>query len=107
MTPTIKTIKAALAAATPGPWKHVFTDRFGRHICDEKNEVVISTNSGYGSTPKHENATLIANSPAWLAWLIGEVERRDEVIASMVARCGCTGEHGCDACAEARKEIKG
>ena len=68
-------IRAALAAATPGPWDATYdpSDRwtsitgqqYGEYVCPE----VATCEGGVGT-----DAHLIANAPTWLAELLAEVD---------------------------------
>jgi hypothetical protein len=65
----IEQIKQALEKATPGPW--VISP-------DKCINGLIDIHARYGLTAQTDhmdNAHLIANTPTWLRYLIGEVER--------------------------------
>lgn len=113
MTITTKQIRAALDAATPGPWEwHNNSRNSGISMLHHKPSptgshmiVMLCDNDGHRA-PDKDTSDLIANAPAWLAWCLEQIEARDEIIAGMVNRCGCDREGGCDACAEARKILE-
>lgn len=80
----IDEIKAALAAATPGPWSYDdFSDKefiiydhtyFNRHITE-----IVS--DGVESKEREEaNAHLIANAPEYITYLLAEVDRKNEAL---------------------------
>lgn len=75
-------IKAALAAATPGPWKfdreefNAGWDVYGLRAPDGR--WVFSAGSAFGrNIPKSADAALIANAPAWLAELVDRCEKAE------------------------------
>lgn len=76
-------LRSNLAAATPGPWEF---DSYCRvlapmaHLDDAEHygNIVAWVPAWHGDTackPHDDNAELIANAPADLAWLLAEVER--------------------------------
>ena len=84
-------IRAALAAATPGPWAR-WTDQDGTPhmrglimvgVADEvipAGEFMVTTREPDGASPVAEcyvtdDAELIAKAPTWLAELLAEVDR--------------------------------
>lgn len=67
MTNLIQEVRAALQAATPGPWKDN-----GNEVVSERNERV-----GIGGFLTEEDNNLAANSPAWLKQLIERVEEQE------------------------------
>lgn len=73
MSDRLEEIRAALAAATPGPWHET---GFGEIESDARDErgfprMVIYDEGGHTGA----DAKLIANAPVWLAELCDEVER--------------------------------
>lgn len=82
MSPTIEEIKAALDAATPGPWDSPWSEdagQWGEENVAFRAEGEIVCGVIYYDGPrlavKPEDAHLIANAPTWLAVLLAEVER--------------------------------
>lgn len=80
MSTDLSEIRAALAAATPGPWE---AEGRGVGQCGEPWGDVVSTRVDcmaycYGGTgsaiESPADAHLIANAPAWLAELVARVE---------------------------------
>ena len=75
----IAQIRARVEAATPGPWK-VQTDSDDdpdnywpwRVITDDETGVIVDFTGG--DIPPDEDAALIANAPADLAWLTRELD---------------------------------
>ena len=98
-------IRAALAAATPGPWHawdrgigyevHVGPDceglGWGESECRELN-------SEFRETFRESDAHLIANAPTWLAELLAEVDR-------LSARALPDPKGGCDNSVEKRTRL--
>jgi hypothetical protein len=108
----IKQIRAALAAATPGPWELVNTPERGQHITSGRG-VVISTNTGWKCFVDQNDVRVIASAPQWLAALCDEVERLEQMLKKFVDamegegciadQCGC---HLCEIVDEARKMLE-
>lgn len=84
----IEQIKQALAAATPGPWK----DAPDKVEVPNEHYREIRAGKGYHTSPftkdtgfsitgyiTPENARIMSHSPEWLRYLIGEVERLNQV----------------------------
>ena len=70
-------IRAALAAATPGPWAWLYPDQCCRDGYCIKSKADLDTCDGLTHAMKalHADVVLIANAPTWLAELLAEVER--------------------------------
>lgn len=74
--PTLESIEAALTAATPGPWEAstseaTMNDRNEWRICQEAPP---SRPSHLRAVMSSADAHLIANAPAWLAYLVQRVK---------------------------------
>jgi hypothetical protein len=126
----IKQIRAALAAATPGPWRHDPTKerREGASGCGSwpkrsegvfspDNMMTIAVTGPSDDKQSMADAHLIANAPTWLAALCDEIERRDALLrryedshAIGLRNRGVGGQMitgcNCDLCAEARKMLE-
>ena len=101
---TTKQIRAALDAATPG----AMTSARLQEIAD-----IPGGSWRMSSWHRRELLTEVCRlresekmRKAWLAWCLDQIERRNEIIAGMVNRCGCDREGGCDACDDARKLLE-
>ena len=70
-------IRAALAAATPGPWAWLYPDQCCRDGYCIKSKADLDTCDGVTHAMKalHADVVLIANTPTWLAELLAEVDR--------------------------------
>ena len=70
-------IRAALAAATPGPWAWLYPDQCCRDGYCIKSKADLDTCDGVTHAMKalHADVVLIANAPTWLAELLAEVDR--------------------------------
>ena len=70
-------IRAALAAATPGPWAWLYPDQCCRGGYCIKSEADLDTDDGvtHAVEALHADVVLIANTPTWLAELLAEVDR--------------------------------
>lgn len=73
MNDTIDTIKRALEAATQGVWWHFQTN--DSIVCDVTEPIHMRKNIADILSRNHADTQLIANSPTWLLYLLGEVER--------------------------------
>jgi hypothetical protein len=81
-TDRLREIRERLAKATPGPWKHqIWTTRGDCRRPDAALHVV----EGPPPSLRFEDAQLIANAPADLAFLLGEVSRLDAENAELRA----------------------
>ena len=81
-------IRAALAAATPGPWKEVCG--IAKHYVaslEGAEELGLSLQEMHPhdgrEVPAHANAVLIANAPTWLAALVAEIDQQGGGISRM------------------------
>ena len=70
-------IRAALAAATPGPWAWLYPDQCCRDGYCIKSKADLDTCDGVTHAMKalHADVVLIANTPTWLAELLAEVDQ--------------------------------
>lgn len=95
----IAAIKARLEAATPGPWEF---DSYCRvlapmeHLDDDEHygNIVAWVPAWHGDTackPHDDNADLIANAPADIAYLLSELEAERAALADSRERA--QGEH--------------
>ncbi len=91
MTPLVKQVRAALADATPGPWKFDGYERLRSKQGLQDGSADIA--HFYHSNTQCENAHLIANSPTWLAELCDRVERLEHVM-KIIADSGDGSSHG-------------
>lgn len=66
-------IRAALAAATPGPWQVYESMQADTFIYGPRG--ILRDDIIAGPTYNRENAHMIANAPTWLAELLAEVDR--------------------------------
>ena len=66
-------IRAALAAATPGPWQVYESMQADTFVYGPRG--ILRDDIIAGPTYSRENAHLIANAPTWLAELLAEVDR--------------------------------
>ena len=92
-------IRAALAAATPGPWAWLYPDQCCRDGYCIKSKADLDTCDGVTHAMKalHADVVLIANAPTWLAELLAEVERltaRAEAAEQAVQRVREFAEQG-------------
>lgn len=69
-------IRAALAAATPGPWQVYESMQADTFVYGPRG--ILRDDIIAGPTYNRENAHLIANAPTWLAELLAEVDRLRE-----------------------------
>ena len=88
-------IRAALAAATPGPWAWLYPDQCCRDGYCIKSKADLDTCDGVTHAMKalHADVVLIANTPTWLAELLAEVDRltaRAEAAEQAVQRTPAT-----------------
>ena len=88
-------IRAALAAARPGPWAWLYPDQCCRDGYCIKSKADLDTCDGVTHAMKalHADVVLIANAPTWLAELLAEVERltaRAEAAEQAVQRTPAT-----------------
>lgn len=84
MTARHKAIRAALAAATPGPW-HAWDRGIGHEVhvgpdCAVEPARCYELNGQFRETFAGADARLIANAPTWLAELLAEVEAADQAV---------------------------
>ena len=79
-------IRAALAAATPGPWAWLYPDQCCRDGYCIKSKADLDTCDGVTHAMKalHADVVLIANAPTWLAELLAEVDRLTRWKAEMI-----------------------
>ena len=70
-------IRAALAAATPGPWAWLYPDQCCRDGYCIKSKADLDTCDGVTHAMKalHADVVLIANAPTYIADLLAEVDR--------------------------------
>ena len=92
-------IRAALAAATPGPWAWLYPDQCCRDGYCIKSKADLDTCDGVTHAMKalHADVVLIANAPTWLAELLAEVDRlaaRAEATEQAVQRVREFAEQG-------------
>ena len=93
-------IRARLAAATPGPWKHTPGVAFKHyvHSLDEREEFGFSLQVMHWrdgeSCRAEENAELIAHVPEYLAYLLGENERLRELLTEIATSTAGDDEPG-------------
>ena len=84
-------IRAALAAATPGPWQVYESMQADTFVYGPRG--ILRDDIIAGPTYSRENAHLIANAPTWLAELLAEVDRlaaRAEAAEQAVQRTPAT-----------------
>ena len=104
-------IRAALDAATPGPWTTGDLGapyHLGHYAVIGGGRVVAGLNSNF---PPEANASLIAAAPGWLRELLDRQERMAALlwkaysVGSWCPGCGRTEEHtpGCDLAAVLRE----
>lgn len=90
MTNLIQEVKAALQAATPGPWREhhpdAVSDKKGQWIC-QLYETDTDTDEPVEFDNQQGNVHLIANAPTWLQQLIDHIEvverQRDEAVKAL------------------------
>lgn len=69
----LATVREALAAATPGPWRDVPMGSEGSVVLVGGN--TARTSRRVARAGEYADAHLIANAPTWLAALVAEVEK--------------------------------
>lgn len=100
-------IKAALAAATPGPWawdreagaivnpevralqRRIWDARPGDPLYDAEDISYTVLDCPGPSSNKTNDAHLVANAPTWLADLVAEVERLRAAVQETLDNCDC------------------
>lgn len=68
-------IRAALAAATPGPWSLTTHGDMVMVPMHGSNRPLAVIKPDGDFAMDYENAWLVAHAPTWLAWQAGEIER--------------------------------
>ena len=103
---TVEQIQAALAEATPGPWRYLSKNRIDLPVDVDVDEADWGRDQhlrefrwlalGDNGAWKVADCRLIANAPEYLAYLLERDERKDRVIELLRHRAANDYLHGTD-----------
>jgi hypothetical protein len=102
----IAQIERELSEATPGPWSNTYSNAGNSHSTPN---TVWAYKDLIANNVDHKDATLIANAPSHLRWLLDEVKRLRSDMAKGdedYYEMRCLLEKECDALAARVKELE-